>query len=251
MEIKIIQKFLKVKSSTVDDMKTLLEDVKICKNEKLEVEIKKLQEELKEVKKLKKYGLVWEEKIEKFDEDTVGKLPVLKEVKKYDIKNDDSESNILIEGDNYHTLSVLNYTHKGKIDVIYIDPPYNTGNNDFVYNDKFIDKEDKFRHSKWLSFMNKRLKLAKELLSEKGVIFISIDDNEFAQLKLLCDEHFGIESFIGSFIWNKKLTGGYDSKFLNIQHEYIFVISKNKEYLNINYDKVESKYKEIDEFGRK
>ena len=126
MENKILEKFLKVKSSTVDDMKILLEDVKMCKNEKLENEIKKLQEELKEVKKLKKYWLVWEEKIEQFDKDTVWKLPVLEEVKKYDIKNDNSESNILIEWDNYHTLSVLNYTHKGKIDVIYIDPPYNT-----------------------------------------------------------------------------------------------------------------------------
>ena len=119
MENKILEKFLKVKSSTVDDMKILLEDVKMCKNEKLETEIKKLQEELREVKKLKKYWLVWEEKIEKFDEETVWKLPVLEEVKKYDIQNDDSESNILIEWDNYHTLSVLNYTHKGKIDVIY------------------------------------------------------------------------------------------------------------------------------------
>jgi adenine-specific DNA-methyltransferase len=85
---------------------------------------------------------------------------------------------------------VLNYTHKGKIDLIYIDPPYNTGNKDFIYNDKYVEKEDTWRHSKWLTFMNKRLELAKDLLAEKGVIFISIDDNEQSQLKLLCDSCF-------------------------------------------------------------
>ncbi|MCW1007143.1 DNA methyltransferase, partial [Streptococcus anginosus] len=82
-------------------------------------------------------------------------------------------------------------THAGKIDVIYIDPPYNTGNNDFIYNDKIVDKNDGYSHSKWLSFMSKRLEIAQNLLSETGVIFISIDDNEQAQLKLLCDEVFG------------------------------------------------------------
>jgi adenine-specific DNA-methyltransferase len=84
-------------------------------------------------------------------------------------------THILIEGDNYHALTALNYTHAGKIDVIYIDPPYNTGNKDFVYNDSFVDKEDAYRHSKWLSFMAARLELAKNLLKDTGVIFISID----------------------------------------------------------------------------
>lgn len=79
--------------------------------------------------------------------------------------------------------------------MIYIDPPYNTGNKDFIYNDNYVDKEDSYRHSKWLSFMQKRLELAKNLLKDDGVIFISIDDNEFAQLKLLCDEIFGERNF--------------------------------------------------------
>ena len=106
-------------------------------------------------------------------------------------------TNILIEGDNYHALSVLNYTHKGKIDVIYIDPPYNTGNDEgFIYNDKIVDKEDGFKHSKWISFMDKRLRLAKNLLNPKGVIFISIDDNEQANLRLLCDEIFDEGNFV-------------------------------------------------------
>ena len=138
--------------------------------------------------KQKKYGLVWEDKPEDVEERLRDELPVLKEVKERFIASDDPEApnHVLIEGDNLEALTALTYTHAGKIDVIYIDPPYNTGNKDFVYNDSFVDSEDSFRHSKWLSFMNKRLKLAKGLLSDKGVIFISIDDNEQAQLKLLC-----------------------------------------------------------------
>jgi len=106
------------------------------------------------------------------------KLPVLKEVKTKEIITDitDKEKpvNLLIEGDNYHALSVLNYTHVKKVDVIYIDPPYNTGNKDFVFNDHYVDKEDAYRHSKWLSFMEKRLKLAKNLLKDTGVILYQL-----------------------------------------------------------------------------
>lgn len=103
----------------------------------------------------------------------------------------------MIEGDNLHALTALTFTHEGKIDVIYIDPPYNTGNKDFKYHDtfkdeaEFVEKEHPFRHSTWLSFMSKRLKIAKNLLNNKGIMFISIDDNEFCQLKMLCDEVFG------------------------------------------------------------
>lgn len=119
-------------------------------------------------------------------------LPVLREVKTKAIPSDDPDApnHILIEGDNLEALTALSYTQEGKIDVIYIDPPYNTGNKDFVYNDAYVDSEDAYRHSKWLSFMNKRLKIAKRLMSDRGVIFISIGDNEQAQLKLLCDEIF-------------------------------------------------------------
>ena len=109
--------------------------------------------------------------------------------------------NLLIEGENYYALKTLNYTHAGKIDVIEIDPNYNTGNKDFVYNDTFVDSEDTFRHNKWLSFMKRRLELAWSLLSERGVIFIHIDDNEFANLKLLCDGVFGEQNFINNIIW--------------------------------------------------
>ncbi len=147
-----------------------------------------LIKEIDQLRKRKKYGLVWEDKLENVVEQCKTELPVLEEVKNKQITTDlETPVNLLIEGDNYHALSVLNYTHKGKIDVIYIDPPYNTGNKDFIYNDDYVDSEDSFRHSKWLSFMSKRLELAKNLLSKDGVMFISIDNNEVAQLKMLCD----------------------------------------------------------------
>src|SRR3989304_5312011 len=186
-----------------------------------------LIEELKKLSKRKKYGLVWEEEKtkERFEADAEGKLPVLVEDKKREIKTDsDKPTHIIIEGDNYHALSVLNYTHAKSIDVIYIDPPYNTGNNDFKYNDKFVDREDSYRHSKWLSFMSKRLKLAKNLLKQSGVIFISIDDNEIAQLKLLCDDVFSEKNFIIDVIWNSRKSVSSDAIVsLNHNHTLLYV----------------------------
>ena len=125
---------------------------------------------------------MWEDKVEEVEEQLQEQLPILSEVtdKRILSTEEDAPNHILIEGDNLHALTCLSYTHEGKIDVIYIDPPYNTGNKDFVYNDSYVDSEDDFRHSKWLSFMNKRLRIARRLLSDKGVIFISIDDNEQA-----------------------------------------------------------------------
>jgi adenine-specific DNA-methyltransferase len=179
----------------------------------------------------KKYGLVWEDKPEDVEEQLRNELPVFKEVKERAIVSDapDAPNHILIEGDNLHALTALTYTHSGKIDVIYIDPPYNTGNNDFVYNDKFVDKEDSYRHSKWLSFMNKRLKIAKQLLSDKGVIFISIDDNEQSQLKMLCDEIFGEQKFVGEIVWFKKRKGSFLSNKLVSMTEYILPYWNGKE----------------------
>jgi len=162
---------------------------KITKEQELLNEIEKLQKQLEIANnrvKTAKYGLVWMDVPEAFEEESENQLPVLEEVKEKAIKNDDGKpTHILIEGDNYHALSVLNYTHQGKIDVIYIDPPYNTGKKDFKYNDSWVDENDTYRHSKWLTFISKRLRLAKNLLSDEGVIFISIDDNEIAQLRLL------------------------------------------------------------------
>ena len=150
----------------------------------------------------KKYGLVWEEHAELVDEEMKSKIPVfVEDESKKIVGNPDSEDyNFLLEGDNLHSLHLLKKTHAGKIDVIYIDPPYNTGNKDFIYNDKIVDKNDGYSHSKWLSFMSKRLELARELMSNSGLIFISIDNNEQAQLKLLCDSVFGEYNF-GSIIY--------------------------------------------------
>lgn len=185
----------------------------------------------------KKYGLVWDEERvpEKVVTDCQDKLPVLTEVKSKGITTDENEpTHILIEGDNYHALSVLNYTHKGKIDLIYIDPPYNTGNNDFTYNDKYVEKEDTWRHSKWLTFMSKRLDLAKGLLKEKGVIFISIDDNEIAQLKLLCDGIFGEQNFVANCVRRRRKTQANLAKNIAPVHEYLLIYSKSISDLNFN-----------------
>ena len=180
----------------------------------------------------KKYGLVWEDKPEEIETRLVDELPVLTEVPERAIVSEspDAPNHILIEGDNLEALTALAYTHEGKIDVIYIDPPYNTGNKDFVYNDSFVDREDGYRHSKWLSFMNKRLQIAKSLLSSEGVIFISIDDNEQAQLKLLCDSIFGERNFIAKFDWRKK-TGANDAKDIAVITESVLLFALNKSEL--------------------
>ena len=186
----------------------------------------------------KKYGLVWEDKPEDAERLLEDHLPVLKEVKGREVIRDlEAPNHILIEGDNLHALTALTYTHSGKIDVIYIDPPYNTGNKDFVYYDDFsddyrkipyVEREDAYRHSKWLSFMSRRLKIAKKLLSDKGVIFISIDDNEQANLKNLSDEIFGEKNFVATLIWR----GGKRnmSKWISTSHEYMLLFAKNLAY---------------------
>lgn len=179
-----------------------------------------------------KYGLIWdkEKEPEKIVEECNKYIPVLKEVENKKIEND-GDNNILIEGDNFHSLCVLNYTHRESIDVIYIDPPYNTGNRDFIYNDNYIEIEDGYRHSKWLNFMYKRLKIARNLLKDTGSIFISIDDNEYAQLKLLCDSIFNTNNYIGTFIVNAA-PNGRDYGAMAKQHEYCLYYAKdiNKVY---------------------
>lgn len=190
------------------------------------------------LRKNKRYGLVWEDKAEEVEEELKTKVPVLKEVKERAIINDaDDEkypNHIIIEGDNLHAEVVLDYVMPGSVDVIYIDPPYNTGNKDFVYNDSFVDSEDSYRHSKWLSFMDKRLKIARKLLSNKGVIFISIDDNEQAPLKLLCDDIFGEKNFVANLIWQKKFSRSNDALYFSTMHDHILCYCKKniKEYTN-------------------
>lgn len=183
------------------------------------------------LKKDKKYGLVWEEKEEDVEEKLRDELPVL--IERNDEKvhpiiseNPDAPNHLVIEGDNLAALIELTYTHSGKIDVIYIDPPYNTGNNDFVYNDSYINKDDDFRHSMWLSFMNKRLKIARRLLTDRGAIYISIGDDEDAQLKLLCNEIFGEKNKISDVIWQSRKSVSNDAM-ISLNHNYTLVYAKD------------------------
>lgn len=236
------------------------------------------EELIKELRRIKetKYGLVWhrdlpEEKIdilinpdartpsEMFPNEMAGKpFPILKEAKGKELNSDkDKPVNLLIEGDNYHSLAVLNFTHQEAIDLIYIDPPYNTGNDDFVYNDKiknnYVKRDDPFRHSKWISFIEKRLKLAKNLLKKQGIIFVSIDDNEQAPLKMLCDEIFDEKNFIANIVVQSNPRGKQQMD-IAATHEYLLVYAKNTEELSIKHQRLTNKqiaeYSKEDKIGK-
>ena len=176
----------------------------------------------------KKYGLVWERHEEAVDIQMRDNIPVFTECVDKEISTTTGGVNFLLEGDNLHSLRLLEKTHAGRIDWIYIDPPYNTNNKEFIYDDSFVDKTDAFRHSKWLSFMHERLLLVKQLLSKNGSIFISIDSNEQAQLKLLCDEIFGEENFIDMISWFKKASPSNDAQYFSNDIEYILVYARDK-----------------------
>ncbi len=225
----------------------------------LEQQVLRLQTEIKKNSETQ-YGLRWMDVPEAFDEKTENAVPILEEVKEKAITSEDGKpTHILIEGDNYHALTCLNYTHKGAIDIIYIDPPYNTGSDGFIYKDKrVLDKfpdgttvptDHPLRHSYWLSFMHKRLQLAKNLLSKRGVIFISIDDNEQATLKLLCDQVLGEKNFISnSIVINNR--GGRDYGGIAVQHEYLLIYAKNISSCELNEIEEENKkFDYEDEYG--
>ena len=207
--------------------------------------LQKQYNDLRQDQKSAKFGIVWNEVPEAFDDDALQKMPVLDAVPDLHIcTNDQKPYHVLIEGDNYHALTCLNYTHEDSVDVIYIDPPYNTGSDGFRYKDKrtydkypdgtLVDKKSPYRHSYWLSFMRKRLELAQNLLKDTGVIFISIDDNEQAALKLLCDGIFGEENFIGNVIWQKKFSPQNDARFFSDNHDFILVYAKKAKDFKID-----------------
>ncbi|MBP3706997.1 MAG: site-specific DNA-methyltransferase [Clostridia bacterium] len=201
---------------------------KLQDNPELLITLDDIEHELKR----KKYGLVWESHEEKIDKEIETSIPVFVENRDLEIENNkDRSTNFIIEGDNLHSLHLLEKTHKNKIDLIIIDPPYNRGLNDFIYDDNYIDKSDSFKHSKWISFMEKRLKSAKKLLKNSGAIFINIDDNEFAQLKLLCDDIFGEENFISCFPWHNRTSIQNDTD-ISINHEYIIAYAKKRRISN-------------------
>ena len=199
----------------------------------------------------KKYGLVWERHEEAVDVQMRDNIPVFTECADKEITTTTGGVNFLLEGDNLHSLRLLEKTHAGKIDVIYIDPPYNTGKkDDFRYNDAFVVKEDGYRHSKWLSFMHERLEIAKRLLSSKGSIFISIDDDEQASLKLLCDEVLGEQNFVATVIWEKKYSPQNDAKWLSDTHDYVLVYAQDKQIWHPNLlprtEEMNARYKNPD-----
>ena len=218
--------------NTIDEIKKNITDEKILTS------LSMIENELTK----KKYGLIWEEHEERVDKELETQIPTFEEIKDKEIvSNPDEKFNFLLEGDNLHSLYLLEKTHKEKIDVIYIDPPYNTGSKDFIYNDKIIDDEDGYKHSKWLSFMNKRLQMAQRLLSNTGVIFISIDDNEIAQLKLLCDTIFNEINRISIHhvqvrYAEKSLA---DGKSVKPVMEYVLVYAKDINKFKLNLPKEE------------
>lgn len=178
----------------------------------------------------KKYGLVWEEHEERVDVEMHENVLVFTEVADREIVSNGSlPYNFLLEGDNLHSLKLLEKTHKGRIDAIYIDPPYNRGKDDFVYDDNYIVTEDAYRHSKWISFMKERLDIAQRLLSAEGMIFISIDDNEMASLKMLCDEVFGESNFINLFVWQRNSSAKTEKGKFTVNTEYILLYTKSSQ----------------------
>ena len=197
----------------------------------------------------KKYGLVFEEHREEIDDVLDTHTPVLTENQNLFIDHG-GQMNFLIEGDNLAALKILEKTHRGKIDLIYIDPPYNTMSTGFTYSDSLVDSSDNYRHSKWISFMKRRLEIAKNLLSPIGAIFISIDDNEFAALKLLCDDIFGYKNFITSCIWQKIHSVKNDAKHISVNHDYILVYAKESDLLKFNLlertEEMNNRYKNPD-----
>ena len=223
------------------------------KIKELDIDTEMKSQLLSLVNEQKKYGLVWEDKPEEVESQLKEQLPVFTEVTERAIISDDvnAPNHIIIEGDNLQALTTLSYTHAGKIDVIYIDPPYNTGNKKFVYNDSFVDKEDGYHHSKWLSFMKKRLNIAKHLLSDKGVIFISIDDNEQAQLKLLCDEIFDEKNNVGIMCRATGTNTGQGTNKLGSSFDYCLIYAnENFKLKGVNLTEKDLKrFKNKDEGG--
>ena len=209
----------------------MAKDYSVFSHEELIKYIEELQLQLKS----EKYGLYWDKSIE--IENTLSftksNIPFLSRISSYSFFLNLSENNILVEGDNYTFLTIYKMIDRISFDSIYIDPPYNTGNKDFKYNDAFVDKEDGYKHSKWISFMSSRLNIAKGLLSDTGVIFISIDEHEIGNLKLLCDKIFGYDN-VDILVWQKtdpKIDRNTNSKIIkrfNNFHEYIVICYKNK-----------------------
>ncbi len=218
-------------------------------------EMRKVLNEIESELTNKKFGLVWEEHEERVDIDMLTKIPVFTEDKSRELSLKPSEGmNFLIEGDNLHSLYLLEKTHAGSIPIILIDPPYNTKQKGFIYNDTIVNSDDSFRHSKWTSFMEKRLKIAKRLMKDDGIIFINIDDNEHAVLKLLCDSIFDESNFLGTITWEKrtKAQNTQTAKYmLQSKTEYILVYKNKQSKVQFKLEQSETiTYDQEDEKGK-
>lgn len=229
-----------------DEMPKTLQDY--TKEELIEI--------VKGLKSRKKFGLVYEHKPEEVVRLCETELPVIEQVADRAVSKDKtSDTNVIIEGDNYHALSVLNYTHTGKIDVIYIDPPYNTGARDWKYNNHYVDGSDTFRHSKWLSFMEHRLRLSLSLLKETGIIIVAIDHYELFYLGQLLDELYGESNRLGCITVVNKADGRSDDKYFATANEFLLVYAKNSQLatignIDLSEDEIKKKYPKEDAKGR-
>ena len=185
--------------------------------------------ELIEKSKLnKKYGLVWEEIPEDQKINLLKFHPVLKEHKELALDDSNNKTNYFIEGDNLQALTALQGLYLNKIDIIYIDPPYNTGAKDWKYNNNFVDSEDGYRHSKWINMINSRLILSKDLLKEDGIICMTIDDYEFPRAYFLMEEVFGESNHLGNIVIRNNPSGRSTTKGISITHEYAIIFGKTE-----------------------
>lgn len=191
---------------------------------------------LRERDRKPRFGLVWERDEIKHDRSLNDDFVVLEHDPALSV-GDAPHQNLLIEGDNFDALRYLRMTHAGKVQCIYIDPPYNTGNKDFIYNDRFVDKDDVYRHSMWLEYMYRRLLIAKELLSEEGVIFASIDDNEMLHLGMLMDQVFGEGNRVATCIWQKRYSRENRGA-IGDAHEYLLVYAINPDIFKERRNKI-------------
>ena len=227
---------------------------KLIENSRLENNAQDIEQliEIKRLLNMKKYGLVWEEHVEDVEEIMKTNIPVFKENKEKMLLNKPEQNsfNFLLEGDNLHSLHLLEKTHKGQIDAIYIDPPYNTGAKTWRYNNAYVDSQDTFKHSKWLSFMNVRLKIAKELLKDTGIIVLTIDDYEVENITLLMNEIFGEDNHLGTVVIKNNPQGRSSVTGFQVSHEYaLFYGRKNSKIGRIKRnDSQKSRYKDDDDF---
>jgi adenine-specific DNA-methyltransferase len=207
--------------------------------------------EARERRDATRFGLVWEaNEIER--DRTINADFVALDLDRDECVGAAPWDNLIIEGDNFDALRHLRMCYAGRIKCIYIDPPYNTGNRDFVYNDRFVDANDAWRHSTWCEFMYQRLMLAKDLLRNDGVIFVSIDDNEIATLRLLMERVFGESNFVATCIWQKRYSSSHDHKTIAPMHEYVLVFQLSSMWqrnLLLRGDEKDRMYRFHDEKG--